>query len=175
MKFSLILLIALLGPIDQCFGALAPVPSHPGKTLFTPGIAIPIMADSGETGAGLSFGFLSQVDPSSKLYAGADLGLHFWGKALSLTESTTALQLLPTAIYLLGSKPNWVSFIGLSAGAYWYVAQAAGGPGIDFLLLLRPGVMLNLSPSLSLSIEAKYGELGGLFLFMPSVGVNLSL
>lgn len=146
-----------------------------GKTVFTPGFALPIAADTGETGGGLALGFLFQTEPSSKLYAGVDLGLTFWGKAYSATESTSALQLLPTAVYYLSSKPGFTPFIGLSAGPYWYVAQAAGAPGIEFVLLFRPGVVVPVSSSLSLNVELKYGGIGGAFLFMPTVSLNINL
>ena len=134
-----------------------------------------MFVDPGETGAGLSFGMLWQTEPSSRLYVGADLGLHFWGKAFSTTESSTGLQLLPTVIYHLNAKSTWVPFIGLSAGGYWWVAQPAGGPGFDFMLVFRPGLMIPVSSTMNLSVEAKYGSLSGFFLFAPTVSLSLSL
>lgn len=167
--FGLIFFALTLG----MFSFAAPANPSSGKTLFSPGLAIPIALDTGETGAGLSLGLLWQTEGSAKLYAGADLGLHFLGKVHSLTESTTALQLLPTLVYFLTSKGSLTPFLGVSAGAYWYVAQAAGFPGIDFLFLVRPGLMVQAGESTSLSVEAKYGGLGGDFVVLPTLSVNL--
>ena len=156
------------------FGARA-ISSDPGKTLFAPGLAVPLFVDPGETGAGLSLGLLWPTDLSSRLYVGADLGLHFWGKAFSTTQSSTGLQLLPTVIYQFNPRSNWVPFLGLSAGGYWWVAQPTGSPGFDFMLVFRPGVLIPISSSMGLSVEAKYGSLGGAFIFIPTISVNLSL
>lgn len=167
--FSLVFCALTLGQASFA----APAASSSGKTLFSPGIAIPIALDTGETGVGFSFGLLWQTDSSSKLYAGADLGLHFLGKVNSLTESTTALQLLPTMVYFLGSKGVLTPFVGASVGAYWYVAQGGYPVGIEPLLLVRPGLMVQAGESTSLSIEAKYGALGGALVVMPTLSFNL--
>jgi len=174
LKLSLVCNFAFLFIVSPAFGSRATA-SDSGKILFSPGLAVPLFVDPGETAAGLSLGMLWQTEPSSRLYVGADLGLHFWGKAFSTTESSTGLQLLPTVVYHLNSKPNWVPFIGLSAGGYWWVAQPTGGPGFDFMLVFRPGMMIQVSSSMNLSVEAKYGSLGGAFLLMPTVSVSLSL
>lgn len=167
--FSTVGLFLILSALS--FGAS----STGGKTILSPGVALPIGVDTGETAVGVSFGVLTPTDISPKFYWGGDFGLHFWGKVYSATESTTAFQFLPTVVYFGGSGGNLSPFIGLSAGPYWYVAQAAGAPGIDFLLLFRPGLIVNVGQTTKLWVEAKYGSLGGAFIVMPTVSLSISL
>lgn len=174
-KICLVLVLVLISQNVDAASTATSSPTSSTKMLLSPGLAFPLFLDSGETGGGLSSSFLWQIEPNSRLYAGADLGLHFWGKALSTTESSTALQLCPSALYLFGSKSSLVPFVGVSAGAYWWVAQATGMPGIDFMLLFRPGLMIQMSQSMSFNVVANYGSIGGAFLLMPTLGVNITL
>lgn len=174
MRYFVSLLFCAAVLTQSGWSATSPASSS-GKTIFSPGLSVPILADSGETALGISLGLLFPAEPGSKLFVGGDVGVHFWGKFLSPTASTTALQLLPTAIYHLGSKPSFVPFIGLCAGPYWYVAQATGGPGIDFMILLRPGIQMALGDSMTLTAETKYGSVEGLFVFIPTLSVNIGI
>lgn len=148
-------------------------PFAKGKTLLSPGFALPVLVDSGETGAGLSLGWLTQTESNSKFYWGGDFGLHFLGKVASLTQSTTALQFLPSVVHIGSGTGNLAPTLGLSAGAYWYVAQANGGKGIDFLLLFRPGVLFNAGATTQVWLEGKFGSLAGELIVMPTLSVNI--
>lgn len=148
--------------------------TSPSSSHLTAGVAIPILVDPGETALGLNFGWLTEA--GSKLYVGADIGIHFWGKALGYTESLTGLQLLPTVVYHLKGSSKLTPYIGLSAGPYLYVSKPAGWPtGIDFALLFRPGLNWSITDSFVLNLEAKYGELGGALLVMPVASVAFTL
>ena len=151
-------------------------------TNLTTGFAVPVMPDSGETGLGLAFSVLTQTEASKRLYVGGDFGIHFWGKFKGLSSgdnSITGIQLLPTAIYTLESSSTWVPYIGLSAGPYLYlnVLKDTGstGTGIDFLMVFRPGIYWNIGKKVGLNGEAKFGSLGGGFIVMPTVNLNILL
>ncbi|NBX83103.1 hypothetical protein EBQ90_08455 [bacterium] len=115
--FKTLLLLAVISP----FALSAPFAK--GKTLLSPGFALPVAVDSGETGAGPSLGWLTQTESNSKFYWGGDFGLHFLGKANSLTESTTAFQFLPSVVHIGSGSESLAPTLGVSAGAYWYVAK----------------------------------------------------
>ncbi len=160
------------------------VSTHSGSgTFLTAGFAIPMLIDSGETGFGFSWGVLTQTEASNHLYVGADLGLHFWGKMLSVglssgSNSVTGIQLTPTAIYTLGSHSRFVPYVGISAGPYIYVNALDGidtGSRVDFTLAFRPGINWQLSKQLELNGEAKFGSLGGVFIINPTLSLNILL
>ena len=161
----------LLLAVISTFSLSAPFAK--GKTLLSPGFALPVAVDSGETGAGPSLGWLTQTESNSKFYWGGDFGLHFLGKANSLTESTTAFQFLPSVVYIGSGTGSLAPTMGLSAGAYWYVAQANGAKGIDFLLLFRPGVLINAGATTQMWLEGKFGSLAGELIVMPTLSVNI--
>jgi len=149
----------------------ASVSSGMSTSSLTAGVSLPILPDSGETAFGINLGYLTEV--ASKVYFGADMGLHFWGN--DGAGSVTGLQLLPTAVYQFKSGTNWLPYIGLSAGPYLYVSKPAGNPGVDFALFFRPGINWKLSQALMVNLEAKYGELGGALMAQPVVSLAFSL
>lgn len=150
-----------------------------GDTALTTGFALPILPDSGETGFGFAFGVLTKTEASNHLFIGGDLGIHFWGNLVG-NSNTTALQLLPTVVYTLGSNAKVVPYMGLSAGAYLYLNALKSdmmntGTRIDFLLAFRPGVNWNINSKVGLNAEAKFGNLGGALLVLPTVSLNILL
>lgn len=155
--------------------APASIPATKSKSILSPGFALPVEVNSGETGAGVSFGWLSQTEFSPKLFWGGDFGLHFLGKANSPTQSTTAFQFLPTLVYIGGATGKLSPTMGISAGPYWYVAQANGAKGIDFMLLFRPGLQLNVGQATQLWLEGKFGSLAGELIVLPTLSLNFAL
>lgn len=160
------------------------VSTSTSSTALTTGFAMPMLPDSGETGMGFAFGVLTQTEISKRLQVGADIGIHFWGKFSGLSNgdnSVTALQLLPTAVYTLGSDSTFVPYMGLSAGPYLYLnALKSGsltdtGSRVDFLVLFRPGLTWNIGKKVGLNGEAKFGSLGGAFIVMPTLNLNILL
>lgn len=150
------------------------VASRPAvDTFLQTGFVLPLLPNNGETGFGLSFGVLTQMELSPRLYVGGDLGLHFWGK-LSGTSNTTGLQLTPTAIYTLGSHSRWMPYFGLSAGPYLEFGGLSGTEA-NFLMVFRPGVHWNLSRKIGLNGEAKFGSYAGALIVMPIANLNIYL
>jgi hypothetical protein len=158
--------------------------SASSDTLLNFGSVLPMLPDTGETGFGFSFGFLTQTEATKKLYVGADLGLHFWGKFEALgngSESVTGLQFLPTAIYTFGNSTSFVPYFGLSAGPYLLFntvkvdAPKETSSTLVFMLAFRPGLNWNFGKKVGLNAEAKFGQLGPFFIVIPSVGLNIPL
>lgn len=145
-----------------------------GKSLET-GATLPLTPDDGETGFGFSFGYLSQTSISPHLYAGGDLGIHFWGKASSLTDSTTAVQLLPTVVYQVAKSSTWTPYVGFSTGPYLYVAKPVGGAGVDFALFFRPGINWSFGKTSGLNFEAKFGSIAGALVVLPTVNFSFQI
>lgn len=165
--------LIFLGISSSIWSAPTPPTTTKTRTILSPGFALPVAVDSGETGAGLSLGWLSQTEFSPKFFWGGDFGLHFLGKANSPTQSTTAFQFLPTLVYFGGTSGKIAPTMGLSAGPYWYVAQATGAKGIDFMFLFRPGLQLNVGQTTQLWLEGKFGSLAGELIVLPTLSLNL--
>lgn len=157
------------------------VSTSTSSTNLTTGFTMPILPDSGETGLGFAFGVLTQSEVSKRLYFGGDIGVHFWGKFAPLSSgdnNVTGIQVLPTAVYVLGSDSTLVPYLGLSAGPYLYLNALKGldtGTRIDLLTVFRPGLTWNVGKKMGINGEAKFGSLGGALIVMPTLNLNILL
>ena len=136
------------------------------------GFGLPVLPDSGETAFGFNFGVLARTAEIKGLLFGADMGLHFWGNAISGSENTTGLQLLPTAVYEFSSGANFVPYLGLSAGPYMFFSPSTR---VNFALLFRPGFNWKLSDNLAVNFDARFGQLAGTFMLLPSSSLIIDL
>lgn len=139
---------------------------------LTLGFGLPVLPDSGETAFGFNFGVLARTAEIKGLLFGADMGLHFWGNSSSAAENTTGLQLLPTAVYEFNTGANFVPYLGLSAGPYMFFSPSTR---VSFALLFRPGFNWKLSQNLAVNFDARFGQLAGAFLLLPSTSLVINL
>lgn len=149
-----------------------------------PGLAL----YDGGTGWAVNFGALTPAYEGSPLFVGADLGIDRWSTSVtqipnaSVSASSTAFQLLPTAIYRfdIAQAPSLHPYVGLSFGPNILVGRGSttvnGQPAVDkssttlyIETLFRPGVFTSLTDSVALQIEPKLGLLGSTFIFLPQV------
>ena len=124
------------------------------------------------------------------IYIGADLGVDFFsrdfGYYTGLNENWVNFQALFTAIYRFDlTKPKILHpYAGFSLGPAILVARGtSAGPSYlsgsetNFYaeFLLRPGCTVDLSRTIAINAEAKFGILGGDLIWIPNAAVAFAL
>lgn len=142
---------------------------------------------SSTLGFGLGATFTFHMQKPVPFWLGLETG--FYTASTSTSSGTFAAStrlnnfpILGTAIYHfdIASLP-FRPYAGLSLGlgivsGRATVATVSGGSSsVEFQFLVRPGVEGHLNDKLNWHAEAKFGSLGGSFVFIPQAGVIFSL
>ena len=153
---------------------------------------------SGSLGYGLNATVVSQLT-DAPLYVGLDFALDFWafdtpkGPGLpagtTMDRSVVGIQFTPTILYRFdpASPYHIYPYFGFSVGPNFQVfrqrtidsaqsqVKSASDTNVLFELLVRPGVDFNLTDTVALNAEAKFGVLDWDFIFLPQVNFVLCL
>lgn len=149
-----------------------------------------------ETGFAINFGANIPVSSDLPVFVGLDFGLNFWsrdyyGSSVFIngpSESWTNVQLLPSVFYRVDlARPRILHpYVGLSVGPSIFIAKAnSGGPAatqvnqsatkVYFEMLFRPGISVDLSKTIAINVESKFGVLGGDFVYLPQAAISFVL
>lgn len=118
---------------------------------------------------GLSLTLATRMTDSLPLYGGADVGALF----LTGEQFAMGLMALPTAYFRFQTAPGVYSLLGMSVGPVFGV-----GDNIETLrlgLFLKPGLSVELSRSLDLTVETRIGLVGGEFYVLPNFAASFWL
>jgi hypothetical protein len=128
--------------------------------------SLPILTGAiDDVGFGVNHMALFRFNPGSNFYWGYDVGLHFWGEPAVQVSPTVQWRFTPHASGL-------VPYFGLSMGPYLFL----GGDYASSLIIAgRPGVELALSHKMTLIGEFRFGQIGGVLLLQPTLGVSFHL
>lgn len=170
-------LAAPANPPAQTKAAVPAINEGTGDVYLSAGLGLPIY--DGNLGWGVQLGGLTRATADQPLYVGADIGLNFWSFSSPSggpSSSATSVQLLPTAIYRFewAGMPSVHPFLGLSVGPNIYKAKGTDSR-VLFQALVRPGVYTDISKTVALMIEPKFGILRSDFIFLPTVSAVISL
>lgn len=161
--------------------------SHPTSTRLSVAPALGVLG--GELGAGADIGVLFPTN--SPVSFGLQTGFYRWAdsaRAGTITASASVLSvpILATAIYRMDASPTIHPYVGLSLGvsvthgrlsanAYGYGEASASATKLFFEGLVRPGVEIDLTPSIAFYAEPKFGLLRDSFVFLPHAGLMFSI
>ena len=122
---------------------------------------------------------------ANALFVGFETGFYRWSARSStgfLSASMTSIPLMATILYRFSISDSPLHpYAGVAAGvsitfgSVTFGSSSGSGSALNFEGLLRPGLELEVTPTMALYFEPKFGLLDSNFLFLPQVGAAFSL